>query len=98
MVTGYTQGKGSRQLGALKLALINGERVVAIGHGGTGLTERQADEFKARLDAGSPFLAEIEALNRTPNNELRFPVFKGVRTDLALSDAVFEQLDALPTY
>lgn len=98
VVTGYTRGKGSRELGALKLALVNGEKIVAIGHVGTGFTERQADEFKIRLDAGQPFMAEIEALNRTPSGELRFPVFKGERTDLTLLDAAFEQLETLPTY
>jgi hypothetical protein len=41
---------------------------------------------------------EIEALNRSADNILRFPVFKGVRTDVTVLDCTVAQLAALPIY
>lgn len=97
VAVGYEVGR-SRELGAIRLALINDNIPLPIGKVGTGWTERQGDHLLQRLKAGNPFLVEIEALNRTLGNELRFPVFRGERTDLPLTAASAQQLALLPTY
>jgi hypothetical protein len=58
----------------------------------------QQKDLKARMDAGEILLVEIEALNRTPDNALRFPVFLHERTDLDFSAATADQLKLLPVY
>lgn len=96
---GYDLGQGQRShFGALKLALIGDTGPVPIGRVGTGFTHKQTWDIRDRLDAGEPVLVEVQALNRTAGNELRFPVFVGERTDLSLQDATIDQLDELPTY
>lgn len=93
---GYERGT-SREFGAIFLALLLQDgRPVPIGRVGTGWTEPQAESLKRRLDAGQQFPVEVEALNRTADNLLRFPVFRGERTDLPLTAASADQLNSLP--
>lgn len=90
---GYWPGSGSRaHFGAMKLALIKGTEVVEVGRVGSGFTERQTHEMKARLDRGEFFAVEIEVLGRTSGNQLRHPVFRGAPADRDLNDARFEQM------
>lgn len=99
LVQGYEPGNGSRShLGALYLALFDHEasKVVPIGRCGSGLTDKQTHDLKVRLDAGEILVAEIEALNLTSGGTLRFPVFRGLRTDVAPLECTVDQLDALP--
>jgi bifunctional non-homologous end joining protein LigD len=101
MVAGYRPGSGSRShFGNMQLVLLgeDGATFVEIGDVGTGWTDRQTHELKARLDAGETLIVEIEALNRSADNILRFPVFKGVRTDVTVLDCTVAQLAALPIY
>jgi hypothetical protein len=63
---------------------------------GTGFTETEIQALKADLDAGTMPLVEIEALNVGSGGQLRFPVYKGYRTDLSHADAKLDQLDTLP--
>lgn len=94
IASGYSPGNGSRaHFGALHLALIKGDEVVSVGRTGSGFTERQTHELKARLDRGEFLVVEIEYLSFT-GNALRFPVFRGVRTDVAIAECVWSQLDA----
>lgn len=94
---GYEPGN-NRALGAIRLALLDGSNPVNIGRVGTGWTLKQEGELQRRLDAGEMFPVEVEALNRTRENTLRFPVFRGERTDLPLEAASAAQLAALPVY
>ena len=43
-----------------------------------------------------PLVAEIEALNLTSHGTLRFPVFRGLRSDIAPLACTVDQLDSLP--
>ena len=97
IAVGYEPGN-NRALGAIRLALLDGARPVDIGRVGTGWTLRQEGELQRRLDAGEIFTVEVEALNRTSENMLRFPVFRGERTDLELEAASALQLNGLPVY
>lgn len=97
IAVGYEPGEGSRaHFGAMFLALVDGETVVPIGRVGTGFNHADTLECKALLDGHTPFVVEIEAANRTKTNQLRFPVYKGIRSDLSVGDATMDQLDALP--
>lgn len=97
LIAGYSPGSGSREhLGALHLALIDGDEVVSVGRCGSGFTEKQTHDLKVRLDAGHLLVAEIETVNVTSGGTLRFPVFRGLRDDVVLSDCTIDQLAALP--
>jgi bifunctional non-homologous end joining protein LigD len=93
----YNVGE-NREFGAMNLSLLDGIKEVKIGRVGTGWTVAQQKDLKARMDAGEILLVEIEALNRTPDNALRFPVFLHERTDLDFSAATADQLKLLPVY
>jgi bifunctional non-homologous end joining protein LigD len=96
IASGYSPGNGSRaHFGALHLALIKDGEVVPVGRTGSGFTEKQTHDLKARLDAGEFFVVEIEAANRTSADQLRFPTFRGIRKDKAIHECTFDQLDEL---
>lgn len=95
---GYETGTGSRsRFGAMHLAMVGPTGPVMVGRVGTGFTEREIDELKARLDRGELFVVEIETLNVTKGGQLRFPVYKGIRADLSPTEATIDQLSKLPT-
>ncbi len=97
VATGYETGTGARaHFGAMNLAMIDGSTIVEVGRVGTGFTEKQILALKRELDSGRPVVVEIECLNRTGGNQLRFPVYKGWRTDLSVMDATIDQLENLP--
>lgn len=99
LVAGYAPGTGSRSdFGAMMLALV-GEHgdIVSCGRVGTGFRGDEIADLKARLDAAEVLVVEIECLNVTPGGQLRFPVYKGVRTDLSPLDCTVAQLRALPS-
>lgn len=98
---GYEVGTGARaHFGAMHLALVghpNGGGIVEVGRVGTGFDTSEIAYLKGELDAGRPVVVEIECLNKSRDNKLRFPVYKGVRTDLSVVDAKLEQLADIPT-
>lgn len=97
VVAGYLPGEGSREhFGAIVLAMLDKNEPVSVGRCGSGFTVRQTHELKARLDAGEILIAEIETTGLTSGRTLRFPVFRGVRTDVGVIDCTVDQLDALP--
>lgn len=97
IAVGYEPGQGARaHFGKMHLAMVGPTGAVSVGKVGTGFTEAEIRDLKARLDAGQPFVVEIEALNRTSSNVLRFPVYRGIRSDLSVLDATIDQLDTLP--
>jgi ATP-dependent DNA ligase len=69
---------------------------VQVGRVGTGFDTAATHECKALLDARTPFLVEIECANVTKTGVLRFPSYKGIRTDLGLTDAALTQLATIP--
>lgn len=95
---GYDKGEGARaHFGAMRLVLLDGDQVVEIGRVGTGFTKSTINMLKDELDAGRPVLCEIECLNKSKDGQLRFPVYKGLRTDLSVTDATIDQLADIPT-
>lgn len=97
IATGYEPGEGARaHFGAMFLTLIGPNGPQFVGKVGTGFTEAEIQHLKASLDAGTPVLVEIEALNVGSGGQLRFPVYVGLRTDLTYADATLDQLDSFP--
>lgn len=97
LVAGYSAGEGSRaHFGKMHLALVDGDTVVPCGSVGTGFTAKQTWELKELLDRGEILVVEIEALNRTSGGTLRFPVYKGLRTDVDVTACSVDQLSTLP--
>lgn len=97
IAVGYEPGTGARShFGAMQLALLNGDKIVPVGRVGTGFSDREIADLKARLDAGTPFAVEIEILNVTADSSLRFPVYMGIRSDLSVLDCTLSQLETIP--
>lgn len=95
---GYEPGTGARsEFGAMHLAVLDeAKQLVSVGRVGTGMTEQEIAFLKAELDQHRPLIVEIECLNLTSGSQLRFPVFKGVRTDVPLADCNTDQLSTIP--
>jgi bifunctional non-homologous end joining protein LigD len=98
IAVGYEPGEGSRaHFGAMFLAMLDENGTpVQVGRVGTGFDTAATHECKALLDARTPFLVEIECANVTKTGVLRFPSYKGIRTDLGLTDAALTQLATIP--
>lgn len=100
VVHAYETGEGARAdtIGALHLHMVDGAgALVFVGKVGTGFTRPVLDELKGMLDAGQPFLAEIECLSIGSGGQLRFPAYKARRLDLPMAAASVDQLADLPT-
>lgn len=97
LVAGYTLGTGSRaHFGALHVTLLDSDGCpVSVGKVGTGFTEADISELRARLDRGEVVIAEVETLGVTSGGSLRMPVFRGVRSDLSPHECTTRQLDTL---
>ena len=97
IVTGSEPGKNARAatFGNLTLALLNEEmKLVPIGSVGSGFTEAALQAMTNLLqNPAAPILVEVEYQEVSPAKQLRFPVFKGVRTDVQLTDCTTNQLD-----
>lgn len=99
LVRGYRPGSGSRShFGNMQLVLIEPDGSFRdVGDVGTGWTDRQTHELKGLLDRGEILAVEIECLNVTSGGSLRFPVYKGIRTDVAPIECTTAQLDTIPS-
>lgn len=98
LTAGYEPGNGSRsEIGAIHLALLDNGEPVTVGRVGTGFTPIELRRLKKALDAGEILAIEIECTNQTSGGQLRFPVYRGVRTDVGLLDCDIKQLEFLPT-
>ena len=96
VAVGYDFGEGSRsgRIGAIKLALVEGANTIDVGRVGTGFTEKDLDELKTRMDAGELLVLEVEYANwGAASKKLRFPSYKGIRTDVAPTDCTLDQLN-----
>lgn len=94
----YEPGTGWAQslVGALVLSLrdANGTSHL-VGKVGTGFTKQQRKELLTHFDEhghSSNLIVEVEYQEVTPDGVLRFPSFKGVRTDLNVEDCTIDQL------
>ena len=96
VITGYETGQGGRagKIGAMFMSLLDDKsKLVPVGRVGTGLKERDHGPLMQVLDAGQEFLAEIECMPpTTSDNQLRFPAFKYVRTDVTRDECTLKQL------
>lgn len=97
IAVGYTEGSGSREhMGAIQLALLGPDGPVSVGRAGSGFTVSETHLIKQVIDAGVMPVVEIECTHVTSGGTLRFPVYRGVRNDIALTDCTIDQLDTLP--
>lgn len=96
IVTGYEEGKGSRKgkIGKLFVSLLNDAgQLVPVGKVGSGFREADHAPMLEILKLGEPFFVEVEFLEFTHKDRvLRHPSYKGVRTDITMSDCTFKQI------
>lgn len=97
IVVGTTPGSGTRQdtFGALSLALLDAEGALfPVGEVGSGFKARDLQEIVAHMvrNPDDDLLVEVEYGEYTIDGRLRFPVFKGIRTDVKREDANHTQL------
>jgi bifunctional non-homologous end joining protein LigD len=96
LVCGVIEGKGSRQtpIGALRLCLWNPDtkELTAIGKVGSGLSAAVVRDISARLSAKQPVVVEVEFLEVSSSGQLRMPIFRGVRQDVAPEDCTVKTL------
>jgi bifunctional non-homologous end joining protein LigD len=101
---GYVPGQGQRKhFGSMRLAFIgpDGPMIGPEPDGwrvGSGFTDKDTWDLKRRLDDGELMVVEVECTARTKDNGLRFPVYKGIRSDVPLTQCTIDQVEALPTY
>lgn len=104
VASGYEPGEGKRaECGKFNLIVfdwVEGDlaprEMRSVGKVGSGFTDVQIAEFKALIDRKSYPIFEIECMGVTSGGSLRQPVFKGVRTDLKVSEVTTAQFDVLP--
>lgn len=95
LVSGVDPGTGHRAstFGALFLSLLDKDHnLVGIGKVGTGFKDADLQMMVGLIQGGQPIIVEVEYQEVSPNGQLRFPVWKGVRTDVGLLDCTTEQL------
>lgn len=87
-------GSGSFEglLGAMHLDVLHQGELQRVGKVGTGFTEEQRRSYGERLDRGERLIVEVEFAEYTDGGRLRFPSFKGERTDVGPDSCVFSQL------
>lgn len=103
LVADSYESSPSRRMNVLKLRGYNphisdGPQFVVAGQVGTGWTHEQGERLADMLDSHAVPVVEIHAAGRTATNQLRHPVFKGVREDKNLADTSIEQVLSLPTF
>lgn len=95
IVTGSTVGSGVRQetFGALSLAVtLPDGNLLPVGEVGSGFKARDLREITAILATGQELIVEVEFMEYTEDGSLRFPVFRGIRTDVLRADVNYRQL------
>lgn len=90
VVTGFTEGEGSRAatFGSLQLALVDGDTLVEVGEVGSGFSQTDLDAVRHMKP---PFVVDVSFQEWT-GQALRFPVFKGVRSDIKSGECTIDQL------
>lgn len=93
LVGGYDPGDGSRAatFGCLHLYLLDGSTLVPVGKVGSGFTGKELHKVMQAL-RHPPLIVEVEYLDRSPDGQLRQPVFQRVRDDLDITGCTINQL------
>lgn len=107
LITGWDEGKGKHAglMGALRLGVIAPEGIREIGKAGTGFSDKDRsqwafvlteDEDMGRVANGyyAHYVVEVEYQNLTKDGRLRFPSYKGLRTDLVPAACTIAQVEA----
>jgi bifunctional non-homologous end joining protein LigD len=102
LAAGYRPGSGARAgLGSITMAVWSPDenRLVEVGHVGTGFTavqlrslQRRLDAFSASGGAGQALIMEVEFLEVSATGKLRHPVFVQVVADVAPDDVTLAGL------
>lgn len=103
VVTGWEEGKGHRanRVGALTLGLYDPDgSIVEVGKVGTGFTDDDLEHAATLLEQkvsqfGSDLVVDVTYGNLTTDGRLRFPSFRGFRSDINPTDCTTEQLRKL---
>lgn len=97
LVCGYDAGKGARAstFGNLHLCLLDDQQALTrIGKVGTGFSDADLAMILPMLtNPQGPLIVEVEYQMVSTARQLRFPVWKGIRTDVTLTDCTTAQLD-----
>lgn len=104
LVCGTQPGKGSLAgtWGALDLALLEPDgRLRPIGSVGTGFANADRQFISALIQrasrGGDQIIVEIEFMEVSPSGHLRQPSYRGLRTDLVVTDCTVDQLEGRRT-
>ena len=99
VAVGYTEGQGARAggIGAIELALVGPDGALPWGKVGTGFTEHDLADVKARMDAGHLLVMDVEIQCITQDGAPRFPSYRGIRSDISPAECTVSQLVAIPT-
>lgn len=89
IVVGFTESSGL--LTTLSLALINGDQPIEVGKIASGWTHQQGRNLINSIQQGEIVIVDVEYLP-SRRDELKFGTFRGVRTDLNVLDANYQQL------
>jgi bifunctional non-homologous end joining protein LigD len=96
IVSGVDPGEGARAatFGALHLCLLDeGMSLQSIGKVGSGFKGADLKLVLEKLKTPTtPLVIEVEYQEVSPNGQLRFPVFKGIRSDVNFLDCTTDQL------
>lgn len=96
LVTGWEHGEKdgalAHTMGKVHLGLIKDGKIVPVGKVGTGFKVAERDDMIKLIDLGNPVIIEVEYQEVSPNGQLRFPSYKGVRTDIEILDCTYDQL------
>jgi len=97
VVTGFTAGEGARSstFGALSLALYKDGVLTPVGEVGTGFKQNDLLEIQALLAVGHTLVVEVEYQEFTVDGSLRFPVYRGLRSDVLPMDCLYSQTDKI---
>jgi bifunctional non-homologous end joining protein LigD len=85
IVTGFQPGTGKHEgkVGALLIGAYRGGELVPFGKVGTGFSDGDRENLEAmRVMGPETLIVEVEHVGVTSGNALRFPSFKGIRSDL----------------
>jgi bifunctional non-homologous end joining protein LigD len=99
VVTGFTAGEGARSstFGALSLGLWKDGVLTPVGEVGTGFKQNDLLEVQALLASGQTLVVEVEYQEFTVDGSLRFPVYRGIRSDVDPATCLYSQTDKIVT-
>ncbi|MGZ4745661.1 MAG: ATP-dependent DNA ligase [Oryzihumus sp.] len=95
VVIGVQEGQGARTstFGAFHLGLYEADGSIRnVGKVGTGFTQADLQDLCFRLDGGHTLVVEIAFQEVGSGGQLRFPSFKGLRTDVRPQDCLVSQM------